>query len=319
MNAFFEKHFSRENQTTVEEWDRSLPTNQERLEVSALILYLMSLKTFDGIITQEVLQLYPTIQKYLNLSFFDNRYVVIHELIRDKDEIYPFSRLWGYVVIASRNYARHPRIHHSSPHFESDGDVGNQSAVIFERTGGRSLVIAGASRYTVLGTPKSPCQSQYSLADAAHNNWTMFHTFNEAIYNASKVIALYEDHEFDDYFIQWHGMSETSCPISPVLVSVGASGSHEIYKNESLAANKLAKAYGHNAHTPKEDTHCNLAATNNIFGRIINGVQFYQECTTKADIGSITGHFIHIEQKYVERHDWNGWINAVNETFYINS
>lgn len=73
---------------------------------------------------------------------------MIHEQIKD-DALFP--RLWGYIVIASRNHAAYPRIHHSAPHFESDGDVTNESAVIFEQTKGRSLIIAGASRYAVIG------------------------------------------------------------------------------------------------------------------------------------------------------------------------
>lgn len=79
---------------------------------------------------------------------------------------------------------------------------------------------------------------------------------------------------------------------------------------------QLAENYGHDAHTPMEDTSCNLAATKNIFGRIINGVKFYKECEVSSDSKSITGHFIHIEQKRDERHDWDGWVYAVNKTFY---
>ena len=71
MNAFFEKHFARENQTTIEKWNQALPTDVERLEVSALILYLMTLKNFDKTNPREVLELYPTIRKYLDISLFD--------------------------------------------------------------------------------------------------------------------------------------------------------------------------------------------------------------------------------------------------------
>lgn len=36
------------------------------------------------------------------------------------------------------------------------------------------------------------------------------------------------------------------------------------------------------AQTPKSDTECILKATNNVFGRVINGVHFGTECQAEA-------------------------------------
>ena len=71
MNAFFEEHFARENQTTLEQWNSALPTDAERSDISGLVLYLMSLETFDKFDRQAILEVYPAINSYINISLFD--------------------------------------------------------------------------------------------------------------------------------------------------------------------------------------------------------------------------------------------------------
>jgi hypothetical protein len=73
----------------------------------------------------------------------------------------------------------------------------------------------------------------------------------------------------------------------------------------------LKNAYGNGANTPLTDPECNLAATTNVFGRLIDG----EENVCRLSAKNISGHFIHIEQKKKERNDWNGWIKAVNKAF----
>ena len=75
------------------------------------------------------------------------------------------------------------------------GDVCNQAAAIFERTGSRSLVVAGATRFSLRGNISSPCQPRNAIADAAHNNLTMFHTMCVGLFETSK----------NGIFMQWHG------------------------------------------------------------------------------------------------------------------
>jgi len=79
--------------------------------------------------------------------------------------------------------------------FNMKGDVCNQTAAIFERTGSRSLVVAGATRYSVRGNHTLSCQPKNAIADAAHNNLTMFHTMCVGVYEASN----------NGIFMQWHG------------------------------------------------------------------------------------------------------------------
>lgn len=91
------------------------------------------------------------------------------------------------------------------------------------------------------------CQPKKKLADAAHNNDTMFHTMNIAVYEAA------EDKK--NIYIQWHGMAETrfcfiisnffqkyltfSCSLSVAFVSAGVFFKHSIYNDSNSSINKV--------------------------------------------------------------------------------
>lgn len=62
-----------------------------------------------------------------------------------------FKRFWGYIVITGRNYSSRSNVHHSVPHIFTDGNVTKQSIYLYEKTSSRSLVVAGATRYSVRG------------------------------------------------------------------------------------------------------------------------------------------------------------------------
>lgn len=77
-------------------------------------------------------------------------YCIIHEHLPNKNQAaVRFSRFWGYTVITSRNYVIRSYIHHSVAHFYTDGNVLKEAVVIFKKTLSRSLVAAGASRFSV--------------------------------------------------------------------------------------------------------------------------------------------------------------------------
>uniref|UniRef100_A0A914MEQ6 Pectate lyase n=1 Tax=Meloidogyne incognita TaxID=6306 RepID=A0A914MEQ6_MELIC len=185
------------------------------------------------------------------------------------------------------------------------GDVCNQTAAIFERTGSRSLVVAGATRYSVRGNHTLSCQPKNAIADAAHNNLTMFHTMCVGVYEASN----------NGIFMQWHG--QQSCPQSGAFISAGAKGSHPIYKEKGAYVNKLVstvnKLAGENiATTPLQDRKCPLVASTNVFGRIVNGVGEENVCKGKAGPKNVTGNFIHIEQQRKWRDDWANPLDKCN-------
>ena len=123
-----------------------------------LINYLYGLYTFKEIDSNALLKNYPALEKSINLTIievkrifkidFQNKYLIIHEKIPVGGK---FPKFWGYTALCARKYATRPNLHHSASHFESDGDVCNEAATIFEQTGSRSLVVAGANRYAVIG------------------------------------------------------------------------------------------------------------------------------------------------------------------------
>uniref|UniRef100_A0A915CYE0 Uncharacterized protein n=1 Tax=Ditylenchus dipsaci TaxID=166011 RepID=A0A915CYE0_9BILA len=122
-------------------------------------------------------------------------------------------------------------------------------------------------------------------------------------------------------FIQWHGMANTSCPSSAVLVSAGATSSNAIYLDVNTPANKITAAVNNvtgtrTANTPRMDTQCRLQATTNIFGKILNGVPADGSvCKTKYNPQDVTGEFLHIEQKEGARSNWDLWSKAINIAF----
>jgi hypothetical protein len=69
---------------------------------------------------------------------------------------------------------------------------------------------------------------------------------------------------------------------------------------------------GNNSLPP--DSSCNLLATKNVFGRLLNGVPERSVCTTNAACNSVTGQFVHIEQSSVSRDPllFGNWSRVVN-------
>lgn len=51
---------------------------------------------------------------------------------------------------------------------------------------------------------QSACQPENEIADAAHNNKTMFHTMNIAVYKAAEI----QQNKKQNVYIQWHGIKK---------------------------------------------------------------------------------------------------------------
>ncbi|RCN27062.1 hypothetical protein ANCCAN_27205 [Ancylostoma caninum] len=235
---------------------------------------------------------YKSLKDYVNVSVVQDHFCVVHELL--PREAHRFRRMWGYTVIASKRWSKRP-IHHSAAHFDSEGRVCAQAAALFERTRSRSLVVVGASRYAVKGDHRSGCQRQFQIADAAHNSRTMFHWVNTVLKDLAEEDVQAEGKEDDPFFVQWHGMSETSCVASHVFISTGIANSSVYDKN--IPANRLMKSFNRlatdlrmEAKTPRQDVQCKLTAGTNVFGRYVNGVPGESVCNTTAQekVSSVT-------------------------------
>lgn len=63
----------------------------------------------------------------------------------------------------------------------------------------------------------------------------MFHTMLAGIRIAIKS----QKNSFKNVFIQWHGMTNTTCPNSKAFISVGTSKKNSIYKLQELPVNRV--------------------------------------------------------------------------------
>ncbi|KAK0398098.1 hypothetical protein QR680_002426 [Steinernema hermaphroditum] len=313
MNEIMQNFFAGSNSTTLERWYKALPTAEEKMQMKELVADLLEADEFHNYDDLWFHKKYPKLAESMCMTILKKgQYVMVHER---RTVTGKFARMWGYIVVANKRSFKRP-IHHSAAHFQSDGDVCNEAASVFEQTKSRTLVVAGASRYAVKGDNRSPCQKSYQIADAAHSCATMFQAMNLAVLSAVNR----SDRAREDVFIQWHGMGEKSCSASPVFISTGAHGMHPIYNITSIPANRLVSRLNLHmgqvvAHTPRTDSTCKLVATSNVFGRAIYGVPIESVCDTRAKDEDITGHFVHIEQKRKFRDSWNVWADVVNAVF----
>ncbi|GMT23586.1 hypothetical protein PFISCL1PPCAC_14883 [Pristionchus fissidentatus] len=309
LNSEMETHFARENSLSLEEFQSRLPSQQELTAIRKLISLIFIQKNQRICNPFTVEDSFPILNGTITLSSFQTVYCVIHEPIpKEPNQLFP--RTFGFVIIRILS-SEVVDIHHSSPHFESDGGVNEQAATLFEMTKSRSLVNNGISRFAVRGNPDSTCQPGNTLADAAHNINLAFHAMLQGIYDSTKSVS-------GNHYIQWHGMSQTSCAQSTAFISLGANGKNEIYQSSNVA-DKLARAITQCSNgkvvgnTPRDDSQCNLVAGTNVFGRQVHGVEEKEVCAIGAK--NFDQRFIHIEQKVESRTEFESWREALNRVF----
>jgi hypothetical protein len=206
----------------------------------------------------------------------------------------------GYGTVIVNNNAT-LEISHQAPHPLYDISTENQAITIFGATNSRSYVMAGAHRDANSGS--STCESSYAPADAAHNINNMFHQTQIAL------MAFYGSTTWQA--IQWHGMAVDTCDENAFLSHGVAVNPSATDKNLELKNNMVAKHPTWNLGTPVSGG-CSLNATDNVQGRLINGVPAANVCTTAAS--SYNGMFLHIEQDPGFR-TASDWIPSVNEVW----
>ena len=205
----------------------------------------------------------------------------------------------GYGTFIVNNSAT-LEISHQASHPLYDIGTENQAINTFAGTNSRSYVMAGAHRNANSGS--STCQSSYAPADAAHNINNMFHQTQIAL------MAFYGGNEWQA--IQWHGMAVDTCDENAFLshgVAVNpAAGDKNLELKNAMTSAHPTWSLG----TPVSGG-CSLNATDNVQGRLINGVPAANVCTTAAS--SYNGTFLHIEQDpgFRTASDWIPSVNAV--------
>ena len=189
----------------------------------------------------------------------------------------------------------HQAVH---PIFDENTDI--QAVNVFKDTDSRSFLMAGAHRNA--NSAASACLPDERESDPSHNVNTMVQATNEellAYYGATPWFA-----------IQWHGMRAATCDTTDVHLSHGVAGTLD-GKIAVLRDKVKLHHQGWGVSLAGEGS-CDRNATENMQGRLLNGVAAERVCCTPAS--SITQKFIHIEQHKAFR-TADDWIAPVTDTF----
>lgn len=207
---------------------------------------------------------------------------------------------WGTFVV---NNLTLREVNQSAPHAVSDADTENQAITLFKSTDSRSFLMSGAIRS--IGT--SSCQTNlgYSASDASHNIDHFFFAATEVLDSWYGARAWWQ--------IQWHGAAATTCPGVNVYISHGFGTAPPANSMTKALKNNIMKYHpAWSVTVPGDSPSCSLNATNNVEGRLLNGVSRTNVCRTSA--ASYQYKFIHIEQQPGYR-SANDWQQAIIDTF----
>ena len=194
------------------------------------------------------------------------------------------------------------QLSHQAVHPIADSATDSQAVTVFKRTDSRSYVMAGAHRGA--NSAPSSCRRSFPVSDASHNRNTMVQATNEALlayYGAAPWFA-----------IQWHGMAASTCPTTDVYPTHGRGVTPAATDRiAALRYNLLALHPTWRVDLPGSGS-CDLDATENVQGRLLNGIAAASVCTTAAS--DHTQRFLHIEQDPGFRNP-DDWIAPIIKTF----
>jgi hypothetical protein len=191
---------------------------------------------------------------------------------------------------------------HSAPHPLTDSTTEKEAITIFRETRSRAYLLNGVARDA--STTPSSCQSAYFESDAAHENR---HLFQAA---TTELAAFYGTRDWTQ--IEWHGMADTTCPGVNAYMTYGVPGAPPAGSRLLVLRDAMRAAHPDWALHAPGTASCSMGGTNNVQGRMLNGVAADNVCVSAASTAS--GRFIHIEQQSAYR-DPNAWIAAVRTAF----
>ena len=232
----------------------------------------------------------------------DQPYCLLMETRDANDDGY-VDKGWGTFIVYNGAVRE---ISHQAPHPIHDGDTANQAIELFKHTDARSFLMCGAHRHAN-GTTGG-CQSSYGLADCAHNKANMFTMANQELddfYGASSWTA-----------IQWHGMSADTCGGVSAYMSHGFSAVPATSTKLSMLKQLITDGQPDWDVRDPGDDGCHLDATDNVQGRLLNGVPYSNACSTAASV-PVGDKFIHIEQKPGPYQEASHWSQAVRDAWCV--
>jgi hypothetical protein len=228
-------------------------------------------------------------------------YCVFYEDL-DSDDSGKVDLGWGTVIVR-KNPDRDLGIHIAHP--LNDSNTPEQGISLFKSSGARNYVLNGSHRGA--NSTVSSCQASYEIADSAHDTATMFHAAIE------EMESFYTTNSRSVTSIQFHGMGVSSCAGVDVYLTHGSSSTPESTDVVvALKTNLIAQQPSWVVKVPGDTPVCSLNGTDNVQGRLINGVAAASVCSTIAP--SYNQRFIHAEQKFDFR-SASDWSTALNNTF----
>jgi hypothetical protein len=197
------------------------------------------------------------------------------------------------------------QLSHQAVHPLADSDTEQQAVTVFKRTDSRSFLMAGTHRNA--NTAASACLPDERESDASHNSNTMVQATNE------ELLAYYGEASW--FAIQWHGMDDDKCDGTDVYLSHGRKVEPPAPTDDKITVlhdRLLARHPTWRVDRPGSGSLCNLNATENMQGRLLNGVPAERVCCTPALC--IKQKFLHIEQ-HGEFRKPSDWIEPIKDTF----
>nr|GAT45053.1 predicted protein [Mycena chlorophos] len=277
----------------------------------------------------------PSIAEIYSLSLFSDisgpQYCVLSERYSSEGA---YTKGWGLFVVPATANGVQCDIHLSAPHPQYDLFTPEQAGALFKAVGARSLLIAGRQRmaYALPSDCVIPTSNTtvYYKTDPAHDT-------DEPFFPASLAIHAWQETRGGGCpsscaFIQLHGKSASTCSTDTAFLSGGlgrdpaslewytSPASRPVKRLKFALINAFASVNSSFTFSLPSDSSCSLVATDNVFGRFLNGVPVADVCTQSASAEKAKGEFVHVEQAIVLRESggegvYEAWAQALKEAF----
>jgi hypothetical protein len=215
-------------------------------------------------------------------------------------------------ITPNRRADVHRRLQLSAPHVQAETLCSAQTVKIMREIGAQSALFPGHHRGA--NQTGSLCHTAQFSTEPVEDDKLAFHTAFKRIYAISK------EQNWDSHFIQFHGSASAACnqgysTQANVFISMGT-GNATWYTNNTVATQLRNSIREWTTNPPLAETPgthgCNLIASSNIQGRIVNNVPVGSECPQIAT--QMSGRFLSIEQ-HTNWRSHTGWYDSMRTVF----
>ncbi|PFH46220.1 hypothetical protein AMATHDRAFT_155894 [Amanita thiersii Skay4041] len=254
-------------------------------------------------------------------------FCIFSEIYTDGGGNDDYKKGWGLLVVPSTRRAVSRLVHISAPFPQSAIGTVSQATAVFQGIGAKSLYIPGRNRKAFpvpTSCIPSTAKTTYYKTDSVHDN-------NEMFLDTSIQIINWQDANGGCpsdtcAYIQFMGKGKSACSGLEVFLSVGlednSSGwytKHFNYPAQRIK-NNLVRVFKNWRFGLPSNIQCSLVGTENIIGRLLNGVDASKVCTDAASAENTAGEFVQLEQgpniRTAQYHD--GMVKALSSSFSAN-